>query len=310
MKKISIIVPCFNEEETIQIYYDTMTKLMSTIDKFKIEYWFIDDGSKDHTYPILRELQNEHPEDVHFVSFSRNFGKEAAIYAGLKEATGDYVAVMDVDLQDPPETLPEMFDILEEHEYDCVGTARMDRKGENVIISVCSNAFYGLINKMSQTKIIPGARDYRLMTRQMVNAVLSMTEYNRFSKGIFSWVGFNTKYIPYNNRERSAGSTSWNFWKLTKYAISGIIDFTERPLSLATWLGSIFSLISIVAMIAIVVRKLIYPMSSVDGWSSIVSIILLVGGIQLICIGILGEYIGKIFLEVKKRPIYIVKEKK
>ncbi|WP_129045531.1 glycosyltransferase family 2 protein [Companilactobacillus metriopterae] len=310
MKKISIIVPCFNEEETIQIYYDTMTKLMSTIDKFKIEYWFIDDGSKDRTYPILRELQNEHPEDVHFVSFSRNFGKEAAIYAGLKEATGDYVAVMDVDLQDPPETLPEMFDILEEHEYDCVGTARMDRKGENVIISVCSNAFYGLINKMSQTKIIPGARDYRLMTRQMVNAVLSMTEYNRFSKGIFSWVGFNTKYIPYNNRERSAGSTSWNFWKLTKYAISGIIDFTERPLSLATWLGSIFSLISIVAMIAIVVRKLIYPMSSVDGWSSIVSIILLVGGIQLICIGILGEYIGKIFLEVKKRPIYIVKEKK
>ncbi|WP_125771054.1 glycosyltransferase family 2 protein [Companilactobacillus furfuricola] len=314
MKKISIVVPCYNEEETINIYYDAMTKMKHDANqvqpKFDIEYWFIDDGSADKTLPILQQLQKDHPEDVHYASFSRNFGKESALYAGLNQVSGDYVAVMDVDLQDPPDMLPEMFDILEEGEYDCVGSARMDRKGENPIISFFSNAFYGVINKMSQTKIIPGARDFRLMTRQMVESIKSMTEYNRFSKGIFSWVGFKTKYLPYKNHERVAGSTSWNFWKLLKYALTGIIDFTERPLAIATWFGSIFSVLSIVAFVWIIVRKLVNPMIAIDGWTSIVAIVLLIGGIQLISIGILGEYIGKIFLEVKKRPIYIIKEKK
>lgn len=310
MKTISIIVPCFNEQESINIYYDAMTKIKDQTNKFKFEYWFIDDGSKDKTYSILKDLQQDHSNEVHFISFSRNFGKEAALYAGLNEVTGEYVAVMDVDLQDPPEMLPEMFDLLEEKEYDCVGTARMDREGENKIISFFSNSFYKLINKMSQTKIIPGARDYRLMTRQMVEAIKSMTEYNRFSKGIFSWVGFKTKYLPYKNRERVAGNTSWNFWKLFKYAITGIVDFSEGPLMFATWMGTIFSITSILAIIAIIIRKIINPLSSVNGWASIVSIVLLIGGIQLLSIGILGEYIGKIFLEVKKRPIYIVKDKK
>lgn len=310
MKTISIIVPCFNEQESINIYYDAMTKIKNQTNKFKFEYWFVDDGSKDKTYSILKDLQQDHSDEVHFISFSRNFGKEAALYAGLNEVTGDYVAVMDVDLQDPPEMLPEMFDLLEEKEYDCVGTARMDREGENKIISFFSNGFYKLINKMSQTKIIPGARDYRLMTRQMVEAIKSMTEYNRFSKGIFSWVGFKTKYLPYKNRERVAGNTSWNFWKLFKYAITGIVDFSEGPLMFATWMGTIFSITSILAIIAIIIRKIVNPLSSVNGWASIVSIVLLIGGIQLLSIGILGEYIGKIFLEVKKRPIYIVKDKK
>ena len=310
MKTISVIVPCFNEQESINIYYDAMTKVKEAANKFKFEYWFIDDGSKDKTYSILKDLQKTHSDEVHFISFSRNFGKEAALYAGLNEVTGDYIAVMDVDLQDPPEMLPEMFDLLEAKEYDCVGTARMDREGENKIISFFSDSFYKLINKMSQTKIIPGARDYRLMTRQMVEAIKSMTEYNRFSKGIFSWVGFKTKYLPYKNRERVAGKTSWNFWKLLKYAVTGIVDFSEGPLMFATWMGTIFSITSVFAIIAIIIRKIVYPLSSVNGWASIVSIILLIGGIQLLSIGILGEYIGKIFLEVKKRPIYIVKDKK
>ena len=310
MKTISVIVPCFNEEETVNIYYDAMTKMRKESNKFNLEYWFVDDGSKDKTLVELRNLQLAHPDEVHYISFSRNFGKESALYAGLNAVTGDYVAVMDVDLQDPPEMLPKMFDIVEEGEYDCVGSARMDRKGENPIVSFFSNAFYGVINKMSDTKIIPGARDFRLMTRQMVESIKSMTEYNRFSKGIFSWVGFKTKYLPYKNRERVAGTTSWNFWKLLKYALTGIIDFTERPLALATWFGAAFSGLSIIAIIAIIIRKIVNPVSSVNGWASIVSVVLLVGGIQLLSIGILGEYIGKIFLEVKKRPIYIVKETK
>ena len=310
MKTISVIVPCYNEEESINLYYDAMTKVKNDTNKFKFEYWFIDDGSSDHTYTVLKDLQALHSDEVHYISFSRNFGKEAALYAGLNEVKGDYTAVMDVDLQDPPEMLLEMFDDLESGEYDCVGTARMDRDGENPIISFFSNGFYGVINKMSQTKIIPGARDYRLMTRQMINAILSMTEYNRFSKGIFSWVGFRTKYLPYKNRERVAGKTSWNFWKLLKYAITGIIDFSERPLMFATWMGIFFSGVSVLAIIAIIIRKLVFPLSSVTGWASMVSIILLIGGIQLLSIGILGEYIGKIFLEVKKRPIYIIREKK
>ncbi|AKP67711.1 glycosyltransferase family 2 protein [Companilactobacillus ginsenosidimutans] len=314
MKKISIIVPCFNEEETVNIYFDAMTKMKNEANKdqqkFIIEYWFIDDGSSDNTLKELQTLQQAHSDEVHYVSFSRNFGKESALYAGLTEATGDYVAVMDVDLQDPPDMFPTMFDILEQGEYDCVGSARQDRKGENPIVSFFSNAFYGVINKMSQTKIIPGARDFRLMTRQMVDSIKSMTEYNRFSKGIFSWVGFKTKYLPYKNHQRVAGTSSWNFWKLLKYALTGIIDFTEKPLSIATWFGGTFSVLSIVAIIAIIIRKIINPFSSVNGWASIVSVVLLIGGIQLISIGILGQYIGKIFLEVKKRPIYIVKEKK
>ena len=309
MPKLSIVVPCYNEEETIPLFYPAVEKVVKQM-PVDTEYWFVNDGSNDGTLAELRKLHEQDPERVHYVSFSRNFGKEAGLYAGLQAATGDYVVVMDADLQYPPEYLPEMYHDISTGEYDCVGMRRTDRKGEAKFKSFLSDQFYNVINKISDTKIVSGARDYRMMTRQMVDAVLSLTEYNRFSKGIFNWVGFKTKYLPYKNVERVAGTTDWSTWKLFKYAIDGITDFSEAPLAIATWAGGLTAFISIIGMIIVVIRKILEPSSSAFGWASMVCIILFLGGIQLLCLGIVGRYIGRIYMQTKKRPIYIIKEKK
>lgn len=309
MPKLSIVVPCYNEEETIPLFYPAVEKVVKQM-PVETEYWFVNDGSSDDTLAELRKLHAQDPERVHYVSFSRNFGKEAGLYAGLQATIGDYVVVMDADLQDPPEYLPEMYKDISTGEYDCVGMRRIDRKGEAKFKSFLSNQFYNVINKISDTKIVSGARDYRMMTRQMVDAVLSLTEYNRFSKGIFNWVGFKTKYLPYKNIERVAGTTDWSTWKLFKYAIDGITDFSEAPLAIATWAGGLTAFISIIGMIIVIIRKIVEPGSSAFGWASMVCIILFLGGIQLLCLGIVGRYIGRIYMQTKKRPIYIIKEKK
>ncbi|VDG32730.1 glycosyltransferase [Lactobacillus sp.] [Lactiplantibacillus mudanjiangensis] len=313
MPKISLIVPCYNEELTIDIFYQAVEKVFRDhADIFQDvthEYRFIDDGSTDQTLTKLQQLQATDPETVHYLSFSRNFGKEAGLAAGLQVADGDYVAVMDVDLQDPPALLPEMFQILSDSQYDCVGTLRASRHGEPAIRSFFSRAFYSVINKISKIQIVPNARDYRLMTRQMVDAILELPEYNRFSKGIFSWVGFNTKYITFENTPRSAGKSHWSFWQLLNYSVEAIVDFSEVPLKVATFIGSFFAFMSVIGIVFIIIRKLIWG-NSVGGWASLVCIILLVGGIQLFCLGIIGNYIGKIYLESKHRPQYIVKEQK
>lgn len=307
--KLSIVVPCYNEQEAIPLFYPAVEKVVSKM-PLEIEYWFINDGSADDTLNEMRKLHEAASQRVHYVSFSRNFGKEAGLYAGLEAATGDYVVVMDADLQDPPEYLPEMYKYITSGEYDCVGMRRTDRKGEARFKSFLSDQFYNVINKISDTKIISGARDYRMMTRQMVDAVLSMKEYNRFSKGIFNWVGFKTKYLPYKNVERVAGTTDWSTWKLFKYAIDGITDFSEAPLALATWLGGITAFVAVIGLIVVIVRYFVDPGSSTVGWASLVCIMLFLGGVQLLCLGIVGRYIGRIYMQVKKRPIYIVKEKK
>lgn len=310
MKKLSIVVPCYNEEESIPLFYNAVEKVMQTIPDLDYEYWFVNDGSSDKSLEEMRQLQKNDPEHVHYVSFSRNFGKEAALYAGLQASTGDYIVVMDVDLQDPPEFLPEMYNYIKTGKYDCIGTRRVDRKGEAKFKSFLSDMFYKVVNKISNTEIVPGARDYRMMTRQMVDAVLSMPEYNRFSKGIFSWVGFKTKYLDYHNVERVAGESDWNTWKLFKYAMDGIADFSQAPLNIAVWIGTTSFILSIIGLVFVIVRHFIDTTSSVFGWASMVSIILLLGGLQLLCIGILGKYLGRIYLQVKNRPIYIIKEKK
>lgn len=310
MKMISIVVPCYNEQETIPLFFPAVEEIVNKIENVEIEYWFVDDGSKDGTLISAKRLNREYPEKVHYISFSRNFGKESALYAGLKASNGDYVVVMDADLQDPPELLKQMYGVLQAEKYDCVGTRRVNREGEPPIRSFFANRFYKIINSISSTNIINGARDYRMMTRQMVNAILSMTEYNRFSKGIFSWVGFNTKFIEYKNIERVAGSTSWSFWKLFKYSLDGITDFSEVPLSLASWTGFLSFMGAIIGLLFIIFRAVFVPGSSVSGWASTMCIILLLGGLQLLCLGIVGKYIGKIYLQSKNRPIYIVKEKK
>lgn len=305
MDKISIIVPVYNEEEAIKIFYDKITEVSAKIEA-EFEFIFVNDGSKDKTLEIVKEYAIQDSR-VRFVSFSRNFGKEAAMYAGLQASEGDYVAIMDVDLQDPPDLLPEMYNTLLEKEYDCVATKRKTRKGENPIISFCSRLFYKLINKMTKTEIVDGARDYRLMTRQMVNSILEVTEYNRFSKGIFSWVGFNTKWIAYDNIERSAGKTKWNFWKLFFYALDGITAFSTAPLMIATLAGILFCLLAFIMIIVIIVRTCTYG-DPVSGWPSLVCIVLFVSGVQLFCLGIMGQYMSKEYMEIKNRPIYIIKE--
>lgn len=310
MSKLSIVVPCYNEEESIPLFYPAVEKVVRQMNDLQIEYWFVNDGSSDNSLTEMRKLHEQNPERVHYVSFSRNFGKEAGLYAGLQAATGDYVVVMDVDLQDPPEFLPQMYELLQTGEYDCIGTRRVDRTGEAKFKSFLSTQFYHVINRLSQTNIVPGARDYRMMTRQMVNAVLSLKEYNRFSKGIFSWVGFKTKYLDYHNVERVAGRTDWSTWKLFKYAFDGIADFSQVPLSIAVWLGTTSFVLSIIGLLFVIIRRIVEPSSSVFGWASMICIILLLGGLQLLCIGILGKYIGRIYLQVKQRPIYIIKEKK
>ena len=302
---ISVVIPCFNEEDSIPFFYSEMERIQIEMKK-KFEYIFINDGSTDNTLSVLRRLNASNP-NVHYLSFSRNFGKEAALYAGLQRATGDYVTVMDADLQDPPELLIEMYAKIQEG-YDVVGTRRADRKGEPPIRSLFAKAFYWLINKVSDTELVDGARDFRLMTRQVVDAILELKEVNRFSKGLFSWVGFDVAYVSYENRERVAGETSWSFWKLLSYSLDGFINFSEVPLKLATWAGTFSFLISLVGIFFVVIRKLTIG-GSVAGWASLVSIILFIGGIQLLALGIIGNYISKIFLETKKRPVYIVKEK-
>ena len=302
MKKLSIVVPCYNEAEALPLFYSAVEKVVNKIKELEIEYWFVNDGSKDNTLIEMRKLHEQDPDRVHYVSFSRNFGKEAGLYAGLEAATGDYVVVMDADLQDPPSFLPTMYQELKSGEYDCIGTRRTDRTGEAKIKSFLSDQFYKVINRISNTNIIPGARDYRMMTRQMVDAVLSMKEYSRFSKGIFSWVGFKTKYLDYHNVERVAGETDWNTWQLFRYAMDGISDFSQAPLSLAVWLGTTSFAISVLGML--------WSGVGMVGWASTTCIILFLGGLQLLCIGIVGKYIGRIYLQVKHRPIYIVKEKK
>lgn len=306
MKKLTVIVPCFNEEETLPIYYKEMCKIMSQMDELETELLLIDDGSADCTLSIMKELHRIDSR-CRFMSFSRNFGKEAAIYAGLKHARGDYVAVMDVDLQDPPELLPKMCQILEEEGYDSVATKRSTRTGEPILRSFLSNSFYNLINKISNTEIVNGARDYRIMKRKMVNAVLEMSEYNRFSKGIFEWVGFRTKWLEFENVERSAGETKWSIKKLFVYSLEGITGFSVAPLSLASVLGVLFCLLSFLLIGFIIVRTLIWG-DPVSGWPSLVCIVFLIGGIQLLCTGIVGQYLSKTYLETKHRPIYILKD--
>ncbi|MCJ0579272.1 glycosyltransferase family 2 protein [Enterococcus cecorum] len=286
--------------------YKELVQVDRKLQDFYFEYIFINDGSTDDTLLKLRQLSKK--QNVHYLSFSRNFGKEAALYAGLKETNGDYVTVMDADLQDPPELLIEMVRILEQGEYDCVGTRRINRRGEPSIRSWFARKFYQLINHIGEVEMVDGARDFRLMTRQMVDSVLELSEYNRFSKGLFAWVGYNTKYLEYENRERVAGQTSWSFWSLFKYSIDGIVNFSEAPLNLASFVGAFSCFASIIAMIFIVVKTLIFK-DPTSGWPSLVCIILFIGGIQLLCLGIVGKYISKIFLETKKRPIYIVKER-
>lgn len=303
---ISIVVPCFNEEETVELFYEELEKNRKNMSE-EFEYIFVNDGSSDDTLAKLRDLAAKDLIRVRYISFSRNFGKEAALYAGLIHAKGDYVTVMDADLQDPPELLPTMMKELKSSEYDCIGTRRISRKGEPPIRSYFAKQFYKIINQISDTEIVDGARDFRLMTRQMVDAVLQMTEYNRFSKGIFSWVGFNTKYLEFENRERIAGETTWSFWSLLKYSIDGIVAFSETPLLIASYVGLGSFIFALFMTIVIIVRTLIFG-DPTSGWTSLVVIILGMGGLQLFCLGILGKYLGKTYLETKKRPIYIVKE--
>jgi len=304
MKKLSIIVPCYNEEETIDIYLKEMKQVESEM-PLEFEYLFVNDGSKDATLNRLKEAARKYT-NVNYISFSRNFGKEAALIAGLKNSTGDLITVMDVDLQDPPELLPEMYQKIQEG-YDIVGTRRSNRIGEPVLRSFFAKKFYQVINHISDTEMVDGARDFRLMTRQVVDAILELDEVNRFSKGIFSWVGFDTYYLSYENRERSAGETTWNFWSLFKYSLEGIINFSEAPLTFATLVGIGSCVISILAMLYFFLDNLV-KQNPVPGWPSLVCIILFLGGLQLFCLGIVGKYIGKIFTEVKKRPNYIIKE--
>ncbi len=305
MKRISIIVPCYNEEDVLEIFYK---KIVEVTDKIKadFEYIFVDDGSSDNTLSLVKSYR-ENDERVKFISFSRNFGKEAAMYAGLQKAEGDYVAIMDADLQDPPELLEEMYETLLSGEYDCVATKRKTRKGEPILRSFFSRLFYKIINKMSKTEVVDGARDYRLMNRKMVDSILKVTEYNRFSKGIFSWVGFKTKWIAYDNIERAAGKTKWNFWKLLVYSLDGITAFSTAPLVISTLAGIFFCLLSFLMIIFIIVRTCIYG-DPVAGWPSMICVILFVSGVQLFCLGIMGQYMSKEYMEIKNRPIYIVKE--
>ena len=305
MKKISLVVPCYNEQEVIKIFYAEIQKIKKDFNNVTFEIIFVNDGSKDKTLELMRELSKN--DDVRYVSFSRNFGKEAAMYAGLEASTGDYVAIMDADLQDPPALLKEMYEILESKEYDSVATRRVTRKGEPVIRSFFARLYYKIINKISKTEIVDGARDFRLMTKQMVNSVLSLKEYNRFSKGIFSWVGYRTKWLEYENVERAAGETKWSFWKLFLYSLESIVAFSTVPLSIASVMGILFCIVAFIIIIFIIVRTLMFG-DPTSGWPSMVCIMFFIGGVQLLCLGIMGQYLSKTYLEVKKRPIYIVAE--
>ena len=305
-KKLTMVVPAYNEEEALPIFYAEASRVEKELPGVEIEYLFIDDGSSDGTLEVLRDLHKKDAR-VRYVSFSRNFGKEAAIYAGLQNARGDYVAILDADLQDPPALLPEMLRVIEEEGYDCVGSRRVTRKGEPPIRSFFARMFYRIMNKISSADIVDGARDFQLMNRKVVKAILSMGEYNRFSKGIFGWVGFRKKWLEYENVERSAGETKWSFWKLFLYALDGIVAFSTAPLVMASVMGMIFCLVAFVAIIFIIVRTVLFG-DPTSGWPSMVCIIIFIAGIQLLCMGILGQYMAKTYLETKKRPLYLVEE--
>ena len=308
MGLLSVIVPCFDEEENVPLFYEELLKHTSflTDRDLELEILYVDDGSGDNTVMEVKKLR-EKDERVHLVSFSRNFGKEAAMFAGLENSRGDYVVMMDVDLQDPPALLPEMFSYMEQG-YDSVATRRVSRKGEPPVRSFFARMFYRLMKKISKTEIMDGARDYRLMTRQMVDAILAMREYNRFTKGIFGWVGFRTKWLEYENVERVKGETKWNFWKLFLYSLDGITAFSTAPLMLASVVGVLFCIVAFLMIVFIIVRKMIFG-DPVSGWQSLVCIILMTSGVQFFCTGILGQYLAKTYMEVKKRPIYLVREK-
>lgn len=304
--KITAIVPCYNEEAALHYFYKEMEKVMQTMAEVEFELLFINDGSRDETLNEIKKLA-EKDDRVKYISFSRNFGKEAAIYAGLEHASGDLIAIMDADLQDPPSLLPEMYRAIVDEGYDSVATRRVSRKGEPPIRSFFARMFYRLMKHISKADIVDGARDYRLMNRPFVDALLEMGEYNRFSKGLFGWVGFQTKWLEFENVERVAGETKWSFWKLFLYSIEGIVAFSTMPLSLAAMLGVFMCFIAAIAIVFVIVRQILYG-GSAFGWPSMVCIIIFLGGIQLLCIGILGFYLAKTYLEVKKRPIYICRE--
>ena len=308
MEKISVVVSCYNEEKALPLFYEEMERVrkqdFENIAEF--EYIFINDGSKDKTLEIMKSLRKKDSK-VRYVSFSRNFGKEAAMLAGLDASVGDYVAVMDADLQDPPALLRQMYDAIKNENYDAVGTRRVTRKGEPPIRSFFARIFYKIINKMSDIEMVDGARDYRLMKRQVVDSIISLREYNRYSKGLFSFVGYNTKWIEYENVERVAGETKWSFWKLFKYAIEGITAFSTTPLIISSVIGLIFCIIAFLAIIFIIIKTLVFG-DPTSGWPSLACIIVFVSGVQLFSIGIIGQYLSKTYLEVKKRPIYIIKE--
>ena len=302
--KISLIVPCYNEEKALSLFYEEVKRVSGEMSDYEFEMLFIDDGSKDGTLSLLQEFA-KNDERVKYIAFSRNFGKEAAMYAGFCNATGDYTAVMDADMQDPPSLLPEMVKILNEGEYDSVATRRKTRKGEPKIRSFFAKMFYKIMNKISDANIVDGARDFRLMKRDMVEAIVNMCESNRFSKGIFGWVGFKTYWLSYENVERVAGKSKWSFWRLFKYSLDGITNFSSTPLKLASVSGFFFTFVALIMLIFVFVRALIFN-DPVQGWPSLVCIILFIGGIQLFCIGIIGQYISKMYIETKKRPHYIV----
>ena len=302
---LTIVVPCYNEQESVVPFYTRLMEVSAGLN-LAIECIFVDDGSTDLTLPALIELHREHPETVRYLELSRNFGKEAALLAGLRAARGDLVAVMDADLQDPPELLPKMVALIDDDGYDTVATRRFNREGEPVIRSFFARKFYKWMNRVSHVKMVDGARDFRLMTRQVVDSILELSEYNRFSKGIFSWVGYRTAYVEFENRPREFGTTKWSFWGLFKYSIEGIVNFSSFPLQLSVWVGLILSIAALVSVVIVVIRAFILAHDT-PGWASIISIVLFLGGVQMLSIGVLGEYLGKLFLETKHRPVYLVR---
>lgn len=305
-KLVSIVVPCYNEQETIEVLNDELNKVVDAIEDYEFEYIFVNDGSKDKTLEVIRQLEAVNPR-VKYISFSRNFGKEAALLAGLAHARGMYVATMDADLQDPPFLLPKMIRLMETGEYDNVASRRVSRKGEPLIRSAFARLFYKLMRKMTKIDIADGARDYRLMSRQMVDSILALPEYNRFSKGIFAWVGYRTKWLEFENVERVAGETKWSFWQLVHYSFEGIVNFSNAPLMFSSYFGLFLTLVAFIAIVFIVIRALLFG-DPVAGWPSTVCIITFIGGIQLFCMGIMGQYISKTYMEVKGRPKYIIQE--
>ncbi len=306
MARISIVVPCYNEEAALPLFYQEVCRVAGEMAPVEFEFLFVDDGSRDGTLPLLRQLAAQDAR-VRFLSFSRNFGKEAGMLAGLQHAQGDFVALMDADLQDPPALLPELYRAVTEEGYDCAATCRTTRRGEPPIRSFFAKLFYKLINRISDADIVDGARDYRLMRRSVVDAILSLGEYNRFSKGIFGWVGFRTKWVPYENVERAAGETKWSFWKLLLYSLEGIVAFSTAPLAIASVLGALLCFGSAVAIVVVVCKTLLFG-DPVGGWPSTMCVLLFFSGVQLFCTGILGQYLAKTYLETKRRPVYLVRE--